>query len=150
MSNLKRIRTDSGLSQTELAEHSGVNVRMIQHYEQGIKDINKAQAITIHKLAQALKCNMEDLLEIEYKSTRQLTNKELADIFSYCGNLSRMVSPNDAKKYYGFTFDGAISDTLYGLAVMYEHNESIDDFKSDEFYGPVLERIFSDINDLSE
>ena len=51
------------MTQKTLSEKSGVNIRMIQHYEQGVKDINKAQAETIYKLAQALNCNMEDLIE---------------------------------------------------------------------------------------
>ena len=63
--NLVRIRKESGLTQTQLSEESGVNVRMIQHYEQGIKDINKASGITLYKLAQALNCNVEDLLELD-------------------------------------------------------------------------------------
>lgn len=65
MSNLKRIRQALKMSQGQLSEKSGVNVRMIQHYEQGVKDINKAQAITLYKLAQALSCQMENLIEIK-------------------------------------------------------------------------------------
>lgn len=63
MTNLKKIREATGLSQAKLAEASGVNVRMIQHYEQGVKDINSAAALTVSKLAQALNCKVEDLLE---------------------------------------------------------------------------------------
>lgn len=63
MSNLKRIRENQNISQGKLSEISGVNIRMIQHYEQGVKDINKAQGITLHKIAQVLKCNIEELLE---------------------------------------------------------------------------------------
>ena len=65
MTNLKRIREASGISQSKLAEESGVSVRMIQHYEQGVKDLNRAQAITVYRLAQALNCKVEDLLETE-------------------------------------------------------------------------------------
>lgn len=61
-SNLKSIREDKNLSQSKLAELSGVSVRMIQHYEQGVKDINKAQADTVYKLAQALGVSMENLI----------------------------------------------------------------------------------------
>ena len=64
MSNLKKIREATGLSQSKLAEVSGVSPRMIQYYEQGVKDINKAQAITLYKISQALNCKIEDLLEI--------------------------------------------------------------------------------------
>lgn len=64
MSNLKNIRKERGYSQKQLSELSGVNVRMIQFYEQGARDINIAQADTVYKLAQALECNMEELLEV--------------------------------------------------------------------------------------
>lgn len=65
MTNLKRIREAADVSQSKLAGASGVSVRMIQHYEQGVKDLNRAQAITVHRLAQALDCTVEDLLETE-------------------------------------------------------------------------------------
>jgi hypothetical protein len=127
---------------------------MIQKYEAGFKDINKAQALTLYKLSQALSCTIEDLLEIENKpvhvTTPKLTDRELADMFSYCATLSRLVSPRDARVHFGFTFDGAVTDTLRGLAVMYDENGDIKDFKSDELYGTILEQIFSDINTLSE
>lgn len=61
--NLKRIRTTYGCSQRELAEMSGVSLRSIQMYEQRNKDINKAQSDSLYRLAKALGCTMEDLLE---------------------------------------------------------------------------------------
>lgn len=63
MTNLKKIREAIGFSQAKLAEASGVNVRMIQYYEQGAKDIDAAAALTVYRLAQALNCTVEDLLE---------------------------------------------------------------------------------------
>lgn len=62
MNNLKKIRENAKISQNNLANTSGVSVRMIQYYEQGVNDINKAQAITVYKLANALNCNMEDII----------------------------------------------------------------------------------------
>lgn len=62
-SNLSRIRKNRGLSQSELAEQSGINVRNIQMYEQRINNIDKAQAHTLYKLSRVLGCDMEDLLE---------------------------------------------------------------------------------------
>ena len=62
-SNLKRIRESRGLSQSELAEQSGVNLRNIQMYEQRGNDIDKAQARTLYKLSRVLGCEIEDLLE---------------------------------------------------------------------------------------
>ena len=63
MSKLAEIRQKNGLSQSQLAKISGVKVSMIQFYEQGVKDINKAQAMAVKKLAQALGCAMEDLID---------------------------------------------------------------------------------------
>ena len=37
----------------------------IQMYEQRNKDVNKAQAITLAKIARVLGCDIEDLLESE-------------------------------------------------------------------------------------
>ena len=53
-----------GLSQSQLATQSGINVRMIQYYEQQTKDINKAEAATVYRLACALGCKMEELLDL--------------------------------------------------------------------------------------
>lgn len=64
MTKLKQIRNDAGISQGQLATASGINVRMIQHYEQGVKDINKTSVITVYKLAKALHVNIEELIEI--------------------------------------------------------------------------------------
>lgn len=64
MSHLKEMREKADLSQSQLAESSGSSVRMIQYYEQGVRDINKAQGITLYRIAQALNCKIEDLLEI--------------------------------------------------------------------------------------
>lgn len=60
---LKRIRESRGLSQRELAEESGVNIRSIRTYEQRSNDIDKAQARTLYKLSRVLGCSIEDLLE---------------------------------------------------------------------------------------
>jgi len=61
--NLKRIRSAYGCSQSELAKKSGVSLRSIQMYEQRNKDINKAQSASLLGIAHALGCRIEDLLE---------------------------------------------------------------------------------------
>lgn len=61
--NLKRIRENRGLSQAELADSSGVNLRNIQMYEQRRNSIDKAQAQILYKLSRVLGCEIEDLLE---------------------------------------------------------------------------------------
>lgn len=61
---LKTLRSAAGLTQAALASSSGVSLRSIQQYEQRKKDINHAQALSVHRLAQALSCHVEDLLEL--------------------------------------------------------------------------------------
>ena len=61
--HLADIRAAAGLSQSELAERSGVNIRNIQQYEQRSNDINRAQASTLRALARELGCSIESLME---------------------------------------------------------------------------------------
>lgn len=61
---LQQMRRLAGYSQRILAEKSGVSLRMIQQYEQGAKDINKATGTNLLALARALGCKMEDLMEM--------------------------------------------------------------------------------------
>lgn len=64
-SKLQKFRKNKGLSQNQLAKISGINVRSLQKYETGERDINKVAGITLYNLAKALECNVEDLLELE-------------------------------------------------------------------------------------
>ena len=52
-----------GLSQSELAQRSGVNLRNIQMYEQRVNSIDTAQAHILYKLSRVLGCDVEDFLE---------------------------------------------------------------------------------------
>ena len=61
--NLKRLRTFYGYTQSELAERAGVSLRSIQMYEQRNKDINKASAEALYRISRVLGCSMESLLE---------------------------------------------------------------------------------------
>lgn len=54
---LKRRREELGMSQSELAERSGVPVRSIQQYEQRQKSINRASMETVIALAKTLHCD---------------------------------------------------------------------------------------------
>lgn len=50
-----------GYSQRELSEKSGVNIRTLQQYELGTKDIRKASVQTIISLTDVLGCQSEDI-----------------------------------------------------------------------------------------
>ena len=65
MNKLKKIRVQQGLSQSLLSKKANVSLRTLQAYEQDDRDLNKAQAETVYKLAKALNCKMEELIDIQ-------------------------------------------------------------------------------------
>lgn len=62
--HLQVIRKARGYTQSELAEVSGVALRMVQLYEQRRSDINSASVDAVLRLSRALGCKIEDLLEM--------------------------------------------------------------------------------------
>lgn len=56
-------RIAAGLSQSQLAKLSGVPVGVLQHYEQGTRQIDGAKLETLADLAAALGCKIPDILE---------------------------------------------------------------------------------------
>ena len=65
MVKLKEVRQAKGWSQSKLAENTGLNVRTLQHYEQGSKVFDHARLDTILRCAIALDCKIEDLIDNE-------------------------------------------------------------------------------------
>lgn len=63
MSKLKTKRMEAGLSQSQLAEKTGINVRTLQHYEQGSKIFDHARLDTLLKICTALNCGLTDVIE---------------------------------------------------------------------------------------
>ena len=59
---LQAVRKSRGLSQSELAQKSGINRRTLQDYEQGNKDLNSVKLETILRLCIALECKMIDII----------------------------------------------------------------------------------------
>ena len=60
--SIKEMRKLNGLSQQELADKSGVSLRMIRAYEQGSQRIGAAEAASVLSLARALHCDPERLV----------------------------------------------------------------------------------------
>ena len=62
-SRLKTMRERRGMTQEELSAAANVPLRMVQHYEQRVKNLGKAAFDTVFRLAQALHVPAPDLLE---------------------------------------------------------------------------------------
>ena len=69
MNNLQKIRKLRGLSQNGLVIRSGVSRSLITKYESGERNINKASVDTIYKLAKALNCSIEDIIDVSDSNT---------------------------------------------------------------------------------
>lgn len=63
MSRLQDIRKEHKITQGQLAIKSHVPLRTIQAYEQCYRDIRKASGSTLIRLAEALRCEIKDLIE---------------------------------------------------------------------------------------
>ena len=59
---LQTIRVARGYSQSKLARLSGVGIRAIQNYEQGVVDIRHAPILMLQKLCDALGCSISDIV----------------------------------------------------------------------------------------
>ena len=64
MTRLKETRIRSGMTQAAVAAAAGISLRTYQGYEQGMKDINMAAPITVMKLADVMKVNPKDIMEV--------------------------------------------------------------------------------------
>ncbi|NMD38965.1 MAG: helix-turn-helix transcriptional regulator [Christensenellaceae bacterium] len=77
---LKEIRKQKGLSQSQLAKLSDINVRTIQSYESGARNLNNANLLILLKLANALNCKIENLItDIDILEEFKKYNKNILD-----------------------------------------------------------------------
>lgn len=63
--NLQRLRQAAGLSQSQLAKAAGIKTRVLQNYEQGIRDLSGAKLSTLLKICIALRCELRDIVTDE-------------------------------------------------------------------------------------
>ena len=62
LGRLQEYRKKLSMTQAQLAEASGVNIRTLQQYETGAKSLKKAAAETVFSLADVLGCRPEELI----------------------------------------------------------------------------------------
>ncbi|MDE6036621.1 MAG: helix-turn-helix transcriptional regulator [Ruminococcus sp.] len=60
--NIKEIREQKGLTRKELAEKSGVHYKKITDYENEYIDIENVTVKNLYKIATALECTIDALL----------------------------------------------------------------------------------------
>ena len=65
MRKLKEVRLAKGLTQKQLADSANINIRVLQHYEQGTKNFDHARLDTLLKICLALDCKLAEIIENE-------------------------------------------------------------------------------------
>lgn len=60
--NIKKIREKKGLTRKELAELSGIHYKKITDYENHYINTENITVGNLYKLAQALECKIDDLI----------------------------------------------------------------------------------------
>lgn len=73
VTKLQKARILRGFTQVELAEQTGINLRSLQYYEQGCKDIEHVRLDKLLKLCLVLKCDLKDI--VEDSNCRTLVNE---------------------------------------------------------------------------
>ncbi len=82
---LQKCRRDRMMSQSQLAKAAGISLRTLQAFEQGQRDINKAEAETVMRLADVLEYHPKEIMngyEDDYEITPpgwEMTAEEIID-----------------------------------------------------------------------
>lgn len=101
MSILKEFREAKGYTQKQLADYSKVSLKSLQKYETGERDIAKAEAATVCRLAHVLNVSVDELIgynSISYETLEEQINKYDYDEFNainfcigYCGMVDNTI-----------------------------------------------------------
>lgn len=75
-SKLQKMRHKRKMTAYKLANEAGVSMQRIQHYESKFRDINKAEAIVVYRIANVLGCDISEILEIPEESKKIEETKE--------------------------------------------------------------------------
>lgn len=109
MATLKELRTLCGMTQKELAEKSGVNIRQIQKYESGEYSLNNMTAKTADAISHALGCSIDDLVNM---NTSIFTDEMTEAIKSGEMTLSDALEMDKYQKVIKISKIGCFGDTF--------------------------------------
>lgn len=79
MAELKELRKFMNLTQKELAEKTGMNIRQIQKLEKGEIDVNNITAKNAQALSSALGCSVEEMLTLDLNIFTEDAKQSLKD-----------------------------------------------------------------------
>ena len=109
MSTLKEIRKLCGMTQRELAENSGINIRQIQKYESGEYSIENMTSKTAGVIASALGVTVEELISL----TPSIFTSEMTESIKSCEmTVSDAAAMSKYKKVIRLSRIGSFGDTF--------------------------------------
>lgn len=109
MATLKELRKLCGMTQKELSEKSGVNIRQIQKYESGEYSLDNMTAKTADAISHALGCSIDDLVNM---NTSIFTNEMTEAIKSGEMTLSDALEMDKYQKVIKISKIGCFGDTF--------------------------------------
>ena len=110
MANLKELRNLCAMTQKELSERSGINIRLIQKYESGEYSLNNMTAKTAYAISHALGCSIDDLVNM---NTSIFTSEMTEAIKSGEMTLSDASKMGKYKKVVRLSKIGRFGDTFW-------------------------------------
>ena len=110
MAELKELRKFMNLTQKELAEKTGMNIRQIQKLEKGEIDVNNITAKNAQALSSALGCSVEEMLTLDLNIFTEDTKQSLKDGELDLHDLLRMDKYQKIKKLSKI---GSFESTFY-------------------------------------
>lgn len=75
-SKLQKMRYKKKMTAYDLAKEVGVSMQRIQHYELKFRDINKAEALIVYRIAKVLGCDISEILEIPEEPKKKNKKKK--------------------------------------------------------------------------
>ena len=109
MATLKELRKLCGMTQKELSERSGVNIRQIQKYESGEYSLDNMTAKTADAISHALGCSIDDLVKM---NTSIFTSEMTEAIKSGEMTLSDALEMDKYQKVIKLSKIGSFGDTF--------------------------------------
>lgn len=109
MATIKEVRTMVGMTQQELADKVGINIRLLRKYENGECGMENMTAETAKRLSQALGCSMEQLLEL---NLNVFTDDAKSSVKSGEMSLQDLIEMNKYQKVKKMSKIGSFGDTF--------------------------------------
>lgn len=130
--NLAKKRAEANITQKELAENTGVELRSIRAYESGERDINKASGRALYLLSKELGCGIDDILEIEEIKKYEENNLKKFYVQATMGRVRDLrgciLEPGTTNvlfPFYGENLQDAVDSNLKTLLVLTRDDEDV-------------------------